>query len=112
MNADPPAPEPPQVFERVGRAQLAGCVAYLLMIPAFIIVAGLIAGILGAGITQLLKMGETASLVLCLILAGLSMIAAGYFGVRPTISSARATSRRAGSATTTWSGFKPSVPRS
>jgi membrane protein implicated in regulation of membrane protease activity len=82
MNADPPAPEPPQVFERVGRAQLAGCVAYLLMIPAFIIVAGLIAGILGAGITQLLKMGETASLVLCLILAGLSMIAAGYFGVR------------------------------
>jgi len=82
MSADQGATEAPQVFERVGRAQLAGCIAYLLLVPAFVIVAGLIAGVLGAGISQLLKLGETPSVVLSLTLAGVSMIAAGCFGVR------------------------------
>jgi len=82
MSTEQGATEPPLVFARVGRAQFAGCIAYLLMVPTVVIVAGLIGGMSGAGISQLLKLGETASIVFSLTLAGLLMIAAGWFGVR------------------------------
>lgn len=83
MGTNPTDPAPPaQFFERVERAKLAGCIAYLLLIPTFMVVAAIIVGMIFVGISALLKLGEPASLVASLVPAGIAMIGAGWFGVR------------------------------
>ena len=78
----PEAPPPSQFFERVEQAKVAGCIAYLLLIPTFMIVAGIIVGLIFAGLCTFLKMGQAAELWFCLVPSALAMAGAAWWGIR------------------------------
>lgn len=73
---------PPLVFERVGRAQVAGCLVYMLLAPTFMGIAALVVGLIVAGVSGLLKLTQTATAWVCFVPAGLAAIVAAWFCVR------------------------------
>ncbi len=72
----------PLVFERVGRAQVAGCLVYMLLTPTFMGIAALIVGGICVGISHLLNLGKTAELWVLWVPTGLATIVAAWLCVR------------------------------
>jgi hypothetical protein len=72
----PEDPDPPLAFERIARSRVAGCLAYGLMLPVAGLVCGLLAGLLGYGLSTLVGLkGDEGAWLLFIFFP------VGFFGV-------------------------------
>src|SRR6185295_8286887 len=75
-------PDPPLVFERIIRAKVAGCLAYMLMIPVAGIAGALIGGLLAFVVTTLAGGGDNVAAPVFLVCAPLGFIGCVAWGIR------------------------------
>jgi len=69
-------------FERVSGSQTSGCVAYLLMVPMFALIGGIVGGFSGMGLLWLLKVEKTMQEPLGLLFFALGALFFAYWGIR------------------------------
>src|SRR5438046_555783 len=71
----------PLLFDRNVRSQFAGCAAYLLMVPTFALVAGIVGAAAGFGLTRVLGTSENASGIAALVLGAVSCTGGIWLGI-------------------------------
>jgi hypothetical protein len=77
----PGDPHSPLSFERLTGSKLAGCAAYLLLIPAAAALGALLGIVVGMGLGALAR-SETLGLLLTLIFAPAGLLGSLYWGIR------------------------------
>jgi hypothetical protein len=70
------------VFERVSGSRTRGCIAYLLMVPMFALIGGLVGGAAGMGLLWILNVDKTMQEPLGLLLFSLGALFFAYWGIR------------------------------